>query len=232
LLEGFVLHRRDYGNSSLLLELFTRASGRFPVVAKGAKRSRRGDAALLQPFRPLWIGVGGRGEVKSLARVEAAAAPTPVSGRALYCGFYLNELILRMLDRADPHEVLYDHYRDALSDLGGGREEAQVLRRFELQLLEQTGYAMVLDREVDGNGPLRSQARYRYEPESGPVECRPGDPGFSVSGATLLALATGAALEGACAREAKELLRRVLAGYLGPQPLKSRELFRKIYPNH
>ncbi len=99
LLDCFVLHRRDYGNSSLLLEVFSRAEGRFPVLAKGAKRQRNAPAALLQLFTPLLIAVSGRGEVKTMIQLEPAAAAVPLTGAGLYCGFYLNELLMIPIKR-------------------------------------------------------------------------------------------------------------------------------------
>ena len=228
LFPAFVLHRRDYGNSSLLLEIFSRPHGRFPVIAKGAKRPRNAGAALLQPFSPLLMNIVGRGEVKNLKQVEAADRPIPITGAGLYCGFYLNELIVRLLGRNDAHEELYDHYAAALVSLSGDADQAAALRRFELQLLEETGYAMVLDRDAERGEPLKPDARYDYDPERGPVECLSGS-GVAVSGATLLALGAGAALDAQQTREAKELMRRVLARYLGDKPLKSREMFKKLF---
>lgn len=230
LLNGHVLHRRDYGNTSLLLELFTRSQGRFPAIAKGAKRPRTLAAAVLQPFRPLLLSVSGRGEVRTLTHVEQAEAAVPLAGVALYCGFYLNELVMRLLGRNDPYEQLYDTYRTTLVELARVDDMADVLRRFELQLLEQAGYALVLDRDVDQDRPLDPQARYQYDPQCGPRACSAVAPGFSVTGSTLLALAAGHPLQGVAAKEARELMRGVLAYYLEERPLKSRELFHRAFP--
>lgn len=229
LLDCYVLHRWDHGNTSLLLELFCRALGRFPALAKGAKRPRSPGASVLQPFSPLLIAVSGRGEVKTLRKVEPAGSLSRLGGEALYCGFYLNELIMRMLGRSDPHERLYDHYGVALAGLAAEPDVAPVLRRFELRLLEQTGYAMVLEREAEHGRPLRSEARYRYDPERGPLECPPGVSAFSVSGHTLMALAADRELDKQSAREAKALMRRVLSWHLGDRPLKSRELYHQLF---
>lgn len=229
LLDCYVLHRRDHGNTSLLLELFCRPLGRLPALAKGAKRPSSQGASLLQPFSPLLIAVSGRGEVKTLRKVEPAGNLKTLEGKALYCGFYLNELIMRMLGRSDPHEKLYDHYGAALAGLATERDVARVLRRFELRLLEQTGYAMVLKSDAEHGRPVRPESRYRYDPERGPLECKPGEPGFSVSGFTLITLAGDGELDPRSAREAKELMRRVLGRHLGDRPLKSRELFRQLF---
>ncbi len=229
LIDCYVLHRRDYSNTSLLLELFSRPYGSFPAIAKGAKRKNNPAAALLQPFRRLSLTLSGRGEVKTIGRIEDGGRGGGLNGKAIYCGLYLNELLTRLLGRNDAHECLFDHYEAALDALRRERDFARVLRRFELRLLEEIGYAMVLDHEVETTTSLTPEGRYAYDPERGPVQQSSGSGGFSVSGATLLALAADRDLEGTQAREAKGLMRRVLAHHLGGKPLKSRELFIQLF---
>lgn len=165
---GFVLHRRDYRNTSLLIEVFTADEGKLACVAKGAKSAPRGRsalAALLQPFQPLWLSWVGRGEVKTLTRAEAAAPSIALGAERLYCGFYLNELLLRLIGREDPHEALFVFYQQALADLATEPLDA-VLRRFELRLLEELGYA--LDLRLDRQGkPIDPVRDYRYASERG-----------------------------------------------------------------
>ncbi len=229
LIDCYVLHRRDYSNSSLLLELFSRLYGRLPAIAKGARRKNNPAAALLQPFKSLSLTLTGRGEVKTVGKIEDTGGQSGLQGKALYCGLYLNELLTRLLEREDPHERLFDHYRAALRELSRAQDLAPLLRRFELRLLEETGYAMVLDREGESGGALDPLGRYDYDPERGPVERLSGSGGFSVSGATLLGLAGERELDTGQAREARELMRRVLAHHLGGRPLKSRELFIQLF---
>jgi DNA repair protein RecO (recombination protein O) len=223
-----LLHRRDFSNTSLLVEVFSATHGRFPAVAKGARRARSGAAALLQPFQPLWLGWSGRGEVRTLGRVEAAGAPLALRGDALYCGFYLNELLMRVLARSDPHEDLFAFYLSALQGLASGESLDSVLRRFELRLLQILGYGLVLDREADTGRPVLEAGHYRYVPERGIV---PGDDNRiaedGLTGATLLRLSGGQTLEGQQIREARRLLRAALAPHLGSRPLVSRALFRR-----
>lgn len=226
----FVLHRRDFGNSSLILEVFANAHGRIAVLAKGAKQSRRGRAAggsVLQSFRPLLLSWSGRGEVKTLLRFEPAGLAVELSGETLFCGFYLNELLVRLLGRGDPHEALFAFYHSALISLAAGEEIDSVLRQFELRLLHEIGYSVVLDVEAASGRPVASRLRYVYEQESGLREAGAGDSQSSVSGDTLLRLAAGGPLRGQATREARVLLRSLLAPYLGARPLKSRELFRR-----
>jgi DNA repair protein RecO (recombination protein O) len=225
LFQAFVLHRRDYGDTSLLVEVFGNALGRFPAIAKGARRGRSPSSALLQPFQPLWLGALGRGEVRTLTRVESAGRPVPLSGRALPCGLYLNELLVRLLARHDPQDSLFAFYHAALAGIGAGTDLAGVLRQFELQLLGELGYAPSLEREA-GGPPVDPARTYVLEPGQAPRPAVPGGAGIRVSGATLLALVRAAPLDAAQHREARTLLRHLLGPHLGPKPLKSRELFR------
>jgi len=222
-----LLHRRDWSNTSLLVEVFSVAQGRFPAVAKGARRGRTGAAALLQPFQPLWLAWSGRGEVRTLGRVEAAGAALALSGDHLYCGFYLNELLMRLVARDDPQEDLFAYYLAALQDLALGRAVDSVLRRFELRLLQSLGYGLVLDREADSGRAVQAAGRYDYVPERGlfPVADGVREQGFG--GETLLRLAAEQDLGGEQIREARRLLRAALAPHLGSRPLASRNFFRR-----
>jgi DNA repair protein RecO (recombination protein O) len=224
---AFVLHRRDFGNTSLILEVFAAEHGRVPLLAKGAKRGRSAAAALLQPFQPLFLAWTGRGEVHALVRSEPAGRAFALAGGALYCGFYLNELLVRLLGRGDPHPVLFAFYHAALTDLAEGDDLERALRQFELRLLQELGYALILDREADSGEPVSPRHRYLCIPDSGPRRAAAGEGGFSVAGETLVRLAAGEPLTGEAAREARELMRRLLAPHLGERPLKSRELFRR-----
>jgi DNA repair protein RecO (recombination protein O) len=226
LFQAFVLHRRDYGDTSLLVEILARGLGRFPAIAKGARRGRSPASALLQPFQPLWLGAVGSGEVRTLTRVESAGRPFALEGRALPCGLYLNELLVRMLARHDPQDPLFAFYHAALSGIGAAADLEWTLRQFELRLLGELGYAPPLDRA--GDQPVEPERNYILEPGQPPRPAGQGEPGAPISGSTLLALARGTPLDPAQRREARGLLRRLLAPHLGPKPLKSRELFRRV----
>lgn len=224
---AFILHRRSYSNSSLLLELFTPDAGRFAAIAKGVRSRHGGATSLLQAFNPLLIAWSGRGEVKTLTSYEANGPAITLEGRALYCGFYLNELIMRLLERSDPHAPLFDYYRQALHGLAGDDELETVLRRFELNLLEELGYGLVLEHEAEQGSPIEPDGMYHYELERGPVAARQGSRD-GIRGSTLLALKQQSTLDEEGQREARRLMRRVLTHYLGERPLKSRELFRSF----
>jgi DNA repair protein RecO (recombination protein O) len=222
---AFLLHRRPYSNNSLLLECFVAGAGRFPAIARGVSARKGQGRALLQPFTPLLIRWSGRGEVRSLNQYEASGRSYPLQGRALYCGFYLNELLMRLLQRSDPHERLFALYADTLAQLAVGDSLEPLLRRFELSLLQELGYGMILDRDIETDTPIQPERHYHYRLEQGPAPADDGDKSV-VTGATLLALGSGAPLSPTGIREARLLLRRVLARYLGDKPLKSRELFQ------
>jgi DNA repair protein RecO (recombination protein O) len=229
-----VLHRRDYRNTSLLLELFTLHDGRLPVIAKGAKAARGGRAALLQPFRPLLVGLAGRGEIRTLTQVEAEGQTFELPGRLLYCGFYLNELLTRLLGRQDPHPDLFAHYLQALGAVAAGHELDANLRYFEVQMLHALGYALSLRHDSVSGEPVRAEAVYEYILEQGPVRVAGpagGNP-LKVHGRTLLGLHNREPMDQFTLAEAKGLMRRVLAFHLGDKPLKSRELFRGYNPEN
>lgn len=223
-----VIHRRDYRDTSLLLELFTPGEGRLPAIARGAKSARSNRAALLQPFTPLLVSLRGRGEIKQLLQSEADGRGYALTGERLYCGFYLNELLMRLLERRDPYPALYVHYLDTLGRLASGEPSDHCLRDFEVLLLQELGYGLLLDHTADSGEPVQPDRDYHYEIEQGPMSQASGPREQSVHGRTLLCLHNREPLDARSAGEAKRLLRRVLAFYLGDKPLKSRELFRGV----
>lgn len=226
----FVIHRRDYSNTSLLLELFTLEHGRLPAIARGAKSGRGAKALLLRPFQPLLAGISGRGEVLTLGQVEPEGRAFDLDGPRLYCGFYLNELLMRLLGRNDPHPDLFASYLETLSGLSGTDAVDGWLRHFEVNMLKELGYALLLTHEEDTGEPVEPDACYRYEIEQGPVRVlrHDGRDPLLVAGRTLLALQHRSEMDVQSRREARDLMRSILAFYLGDKPLKSRELFQPL----
>ncbi|MET0065463.1 MAG: DNA repair protein RecO [Candidatus Thiodiazotropha sp.] len=225
---AFILHRRDYRDSSLLLELFSEQEGRLAAIAKGVKSGRARRALILHPFTPLRVSLRGRGEVLSLNQAEVDGRTIALSGERLYCGLYLNELVQRLLHRGDPAPGLYQAYAEALLQLTRDGSVDRSLREFELQLLTELGYGLLLDRTADTDEPVDPQGVYEYHVEQGPVMVRSIHSGPTLRGSTLLNLQNRTALDAEENREAKRLMRRVLAHYLGSRPLKSRELFQAL----
>jgi DNA repair protein RecO (recombination protein O) len=226
---AYVLHRRPYRETSLLVETLARDHGRVAVVARGARGERSPLRGLLQPFRPLLISWSGRHDLMTLSGAEPAGV-CALSGRGLLAGFYLNELLTRLLARHDPHSGLFETYEQALLGLGQPGAEEQTLRVFERRLLEVLGYGLALG-ETDTTGArIEPDRTYRYRLETGAVPAGDGEEGLPVRGATLLALASGQLADRELSREAKQLMRYVLQHYLGARPLESRALFTRPGP--
>lgn len=220
----FVLHRRPWGNTSLIVELFSRHQGRLGAVVRGARRGRSPRAGLLQPFHPLLASWSGRGDLATLGTVEAAGRGLGLAGEASLMGLYLNELTVRLTHRHDPHEALFDDYLAALAGLAETPGEA-VLRRYEYRLLVHLGYAPPLTVEADTGADVQPGADYWYHPGQGPRRVASGGP--RVPGAALLALAADDLDDPDHLRALKPLMRALLAEHLGDRPLASRELFRR-----
>ncbi|VAX09311.1 DNA recombination and repair protein RecO [hydrothermal vent metagenome] len=235
---SYILHSRPYRNTSKLLDIFSREQGRRVLVARGARKEKSRLQGHLQPFVPLLLSWQGSGEVQTMTAAESNAQAVPLSGEKLLTAFYLNELLLRLLAKNDPHPDLYDAYAQTLKNLSESSTQGEAhLRIFECFLLQELGYGLVLDHDVETGEALQSEQGYCYQPEYGPVKRsgRECEQGLLVDGATLLALQSGyLALHNSedekqrkILREAKQLMRMSLARHLGNRPLKSRELYRQ-----
>jgi DNA repair protein RecO (recombination protein O) len=226
---AFVLHAYPYKETSLIVETFVRDFGRVGMVAKGAKRPRSELRGLLQAFLPLSLSWGGATELKTLIKAEwRGGVPLP-AGRALLSAFYLNELVLKLLAREDPHPALWHDYEAAIASLAGessAAAQAMVLRRFEVRLLAELGYALPLTHEIEGAVPIDPAARYHYAFDHGPrrYAAEPGVRWPVVRGATLLALAEQRYPDSETAAEAKRLMRDVLDHYLESRRIESRRI--------
>ena len=226
---GYLLHQRPYRESSALLEVFTEAQGRVGLVARGVRSARSKQRGELQPFRALRFSWQARGELGTLTGIEADGVTTPLQGEALYSGFYLNELLVRLLVRHDPHPQLFVAYRHSLDALMQGETVEPVLRLFERCLLQEAGYGLQLEFEAETGEVLHADALYDYHLESGPVSVDKGvTDGFIFRGASLLAMARGELSQPEVLQDAKRLMRAALKLYLGDKPLKSRELFSAV----
>ena len=212
-----------------MLEVFTAEHGLITLVARGTKRKTRGgsSAAMLQPFTPLLLSFVGRGEMKNLAATEVAGSPARLRGDRLFSAMYVNELLVRLLHKHDPHPALFASYSQTLDKLVSGAVLEDVLRRFEHTLLDELGYSFDLENDAHSGDPVVDDCWYDYFPGEGMVlrsaVLEPSRPAYA--GADLLAMAAGD-FSDSVRKTAKKLLRQALADHLGGVPLRSRELFR------
>lgn len=220
--EGYILHARAYQETSLLLEAVTAEHGRIGLIARGARRGKRGLAGSLQPFHRLQLRWSPRGELHTLIGAEELDRHR-LSASMLPAALYLNELLMRLLARHEDCPDIYVAYVRALTRLAVGDVLEAALRDFELDLLEGLGYGLTLEHEADRGEPLDPRASYRYVEQHGPVPAAAREPG-SFSGATLLAMAARDWREAKTLRTAKQVLRTTLEAHLGSRTLRTREL--------
>lgn len=214
---AFVLHRRQYSETSLLLETFTRDHGRIGLIARGARGSKSALPALLQPFQELHVDFMGAGELQRLVRAEAPSAALALRSERSLAGLYCNELIVRLLPRGDAFASLYQRYCLVLQALVDTPSMAWVLRCFERDLLAELGYATDFSADAEGM-PIEVDLRYRFEPESGFVAVV-DNRGYS--GKALLAMSSGIEPGPALMRELRLLLRDLVSLQLRGEPLRS-----------
>jgi DNA repair protein RecO (recombination protein O) len=228
LASGFVLHHRPFRNTSMLLDCLTRDHGRIGLVAQGSRRPASGKRALLQPFAPLSLSWVSRGELGRLTQAEAAGIPIPLQGDGLLAGFYVNELLLRLVERGDSNSAVFSCYSQCLTELADRSSVARSLRIFELGLLDSLGYRVELWQDVRTGEPLQVDGQYRFELEGGPVAIAEGSHEESYTGAHLISLREKLLNDKASLATAKRLLGRILRSYLGERPLKTRAVLADI----
>ncbi|QHG92296.1 DNA repair protein RecO [Coxiella endosymbiont of Amblyomma sculptum] len=222
---AFVLHRKLYGNTSLILEFLTLNYGRISVLARSARGLNSRYKGKLELFSPFLISWSGRENLKFLGAVESNEIPYFLEGTDLLCGFYLNELVLRFLHLDDPDNYLFYYYKNALDQLSRGYVDIS-LRIFEKQLLEQIGYGLSLDCDIE-RIPFEENQFYQYIPGQGFLSCNKGRGKLDVfSGKSLLALREEVFSDKILVREIRRLMRLVLRGFLGKNPLKTQKLLR------
>jgi DNA repair protein RecO (recombination protein O) len=225
---AFVLHSKPYRDTSLLVDLLTLNHGRIHVLARNARGLKSRFKNLVQPFTPFLGSWSGKSDLMYLGQVELTGAPYQLVGNSLISGFYLNELLVRLLHRHDSHSGVYDAYQTALINLQKKENTEQTLRLFELRLLAEIGYGLELTKEAHTQMEIVPEKSYRYNPEFGfsnLLDLQVG--GMIFSGKALLALHHSNLQDEEDLRQAKRLLRFVLSSLLGEKPLKSRELFLK-----
>jgi len=223
---GFVLHSYPHRETSLIVDVFSRDHGRIALVAKGAKRPHSALRGALQTFQPLSLSWSGKTEVRTLTKAEWVGGMRPLSGDALLCGFYANELLVKFCAREDAHERLFDHYVRTLTRLAHDEPPVQVLRSFERVLLCETGYAVAFDRTARDHAPVEAGRHYVFEPERGIRDAADGAPAElpRVSGQTLMDMERDDYTRAQTVSQSKLLMRFLLNFYLGGVPLNTRQI--------
>jgi DNA repair protein RecO (recombination protein O) len=225
---GFVLHSYPYKETSLIVEAFTRRFGRVGLLARGARRPRSTMRGVLLAFHPLRLTWSASAELATLHSAEWGGGQPSLAGIGLMCGFYVNELLLRLLPRGDPHEALFDAYAQALSRLTAGGPQAAVLRSFERRMLAELGYAPMLDRDAANGARIEAAKHYAYEAERGMIETRRADGDSVFSGRTLLDMAADNYDDSRTRDEARRLMRALIAERLGGQALHTRAVLSEL----
>ncbi|HUP30678.1 MAG TPA: DNA repair protein RecO [Usitatibacter sp.] len=236
--KGYVLHTYPYRETSLILQVWTEKHGRMGLVAKGARRPKSASRVVLVPFQPLTLDWFGRSELRTLKTAEPTSPATPLAGQSLLSAFYLNELLLKLTTRDDPHEGLFAAYDEAITGLRQISRDARydlvepVLRRFELKLLQELGYAVELTREAVTHAPIVAEREYLYVVERGPMPApeRGETPVNAVRlrGLTLIDLESGRLDDAATVAQAKQLMRLLINHSLNGQELATRAMVRDL----
>ncbi|WP_372972668.1 DNA repair protein RecO [Marinobacter sp.] len=224
---AYVLHRRPFRETSLLVDLLTLNHGKVGVVARGANSTRSALKAQLQPFQPLLVDWTGRADLKTLTHTDIRPGIHLGHGKALYSGFYLNELLQKLLSPFDPAQELFAAYIEALGQLASAEGDVEpVLRQFEMALAQSLGYGFAWDEVTDLGQPVQAGQRYCYDPQRG-ILANPAEHTRlrGLPGEALLALASGDLHKPEARRLAKQVMRALTDFLLQGKPLNSRELF-------
>lgn len=226
---AYVIHRRAWRETSLMVDVFTLNHGRMTVIARGGNSAKSPLKAQLQPFQPLLLDWNGRGDLKTLTHVETRTGPALKHTASLYSGLYLNELLQRVLPAADPYPALFAAYIDAVSELADTRDIEPVLRRFERVFAAELGFDFAWDLATDTGQSVEPNREYCYDPEQGVVaQPSPGTRIQRLPGHVLLALANGDLDSESSRRVAKRVMRALTDHLLQGRPLHSRSLFSHL----
>jgi len=228
---AYVLHTIPFRETSLIVEVFSRDFGRMALLARGARRPRAAIRGLLMAFQPIEVAWAGKGEVLTLMKAEWQGGLPLLAGEALFCGYYLNELLMHLLPREDAHEHLFERYGDMLARLAAdpsGKVREADLRSFEKALLQELGYGLTLTHDSAGES-IQPDAHYTYRMEQGPVRVEHAEAAAQVvSGKTLLDLDAEDFTDPRSRTEAKALMRTLMAYYLAGVELETRKIFREL----
>lgn len=225
--QAFILHKRAYRESSYIIDLLTRSHGIVSVIAKGAKSNKSRFYLNLQLFHQLEVAFSGKSELMTLTQVDVISSARIAQKKNIFCGYYINELLLRLLHKHDQYSQLFDHYSEIVSILAHEAEPEPVLRNFEKALLIEIGYGVDFSSTVDGDN-IEDDKYYFISPEQGvmPAVDKKAS-GLMVQGKTLSDLSAGIYSDRTSLQESKQVMRQILQYHLGSKPLKTRELFAR-----
>lgn len=226
----FILHRRPYTETSLILDVFSEEYGRVSILAKGARSKRSNLKGVLQPFTPLLLKWFGKGSMRTLRQAEPISLGIPLHGINLYSAMYINELISRVIEGETAYPELFHDYLASLTELAQSDNPEPALRRFELALLSSLGYGVDF-LHCAGSGEVVSEnMTYRYREQKGFIASVRKD-NLTFLGNELIAISERRFLTKEQLQAAKRFTRMALKPYLGSKPLKSRELFMALSPH-
>ena len=225
---GYVLHQRQYRNTSLILDCLTENHGRIGLVAQGARRPGGGLTAVLQPFRRVRLSWVRRGELGRLTGAESESDAHEIRGDALLAGFYLNELLLRLVPSGDQNESILSCYSSCLGRLAENQNVARALRLFELDLLDELGYRVDLEQDFRTGEPIKPDCEYIFEHEGGMTVSTENLAMDTFSGGDLISLREHRLDDSKSLTSARRLLGRILDYHLGSRPLRTRQVMREI----
>jgi DNA repair protein RecO (recombination protein O) len=225
---AWVLHHRPFRDTSRILDIFSREHGRLSLVARGARAAKSRLRGILRPFTPLSLSWVSRSDLGTLTGAELLESPLTLSGDALMSGYYVNELLLKLLHKHDPQPGIFDIYSQVIANLAAGNDVAPTLRRFEMELLRMLGYELNLQHDAESHQELAADQHYDYRPGQGPVLAtdRHGHTGFT--GAELFAIGDQDFEKRDVLRNASRLLRDVIAFHLDGKELKSRKVMMEL----
>ncbi len=221
---AYILHHRPFRDTSQILDVLSRDHGKLALVARGSRSAKSRLRGVLRPFMPLAMSWVQRSDLGTLTGAELRGAPLRLTGDALLSGYYVNELILHFLHRHDPQPEIFDIYENVIQTLGVAGDIAPCLRRFEIELLRQLGYALNLDHEAGSRDALQPGSYYEYRFEQGPVCVSRSEGPLVFDGSQLTAIAEQRFGEPDVLRAANRLLREVIEFHLDGKELKTRKV--------
>ena len=228
----FILHQRPFSETSLLIEGFSRNYGRVALLAKGVKKKKSRLRGMLLPFQRVTASWSGKGEIKTMINADMDSYRKALAGERLFCGYYLNELILLTLQKGDPHEKLFDCYAHTVIQLSEEKDIEKVLRIFEKNLLREIGYGLNLTHDVSSGAPIDPNLAYLYIWGSGAIPRQSStDNGVVIQGGSLLALHEETIFSELNRRELKQLTRGMIDYQLGGKTIKSRRMYSYLFSN-